>query len=144
MRKHTTLAKKQIPTGDLNCPEEVELAKSVKCMIGNKTAVGDAEKEFKLMKVEFGENGANPNPELEPMDSPDISGSPDAVGVTERKVTPSSTITKKKRAHRKAAAERQARKDDFIDVCRLNLLPMQKIAEQRDNKEERNREPTRS
>ena len=66
MRKHTTLAKKQIPTGDLNCPEEVELAKSVKCMIGNKTAVGDAEEQFKLTQVKFGESGANPDPNPDP------------------------------------------------------------------------------
>ena len=92
-------------------------------MISNQAAVDDAEEEFNLTEVEFGEGGTNPNPELEPSDSPD---SPDAIGVAEgTTVTQSSTIIKKKRAQRNAAEERQTKKNAFINMCRLNSLSMQ-------------------
>ena len=57
-RKFSTLAQRQIPTGDPDCPEEVKLARRVKCVTGSKAAVlGDAEdQESNLEEVEFGEN----------------------------------------------------------------------------------------
>ena len=62
MRKHSTLCQKQTPTGDPDYPEEVKLAKQIKCQIGNKAAVGDAKEEFNLKEIKFGESGANPGP----------------------------------------------------------------------------------
>ena len=62
MRKHSTLCWKEIPTDDPDCLEEVKLAKEIKCVIGSKATVGDAEEEFNLEDVESGESGANPSP----------------------------------------------------------------------------------
>ena len=105
-------------SNDPDCPEEVKLAKRIKCMIGNKAAVCNAKEEFKLTEVGVDESGASPNPELEPSDGPD--SPPDAVEVTESTVTPSSTITKNKRACTNTADDgaegRQAKKDVFIDM----------------------------
>ena len=67
-KKYATLYQKIIATGDPNCPEEVNLTKRIKYLIGNKAAIGDTEEEFDLEEVEFGENGANPNPG--PADTP--------------------------------------------------------------------------
>ena len=47
-RKLATLYRKGIPTGDPNCPEEVELAKKIKYTIGDRAAMGDGEEEFNL------------------------------------------------------------------------------------------------
>ena len=63
MRKCSTLHCKQISTGDSDCPEEVKLTKQIKCWIGSKAASGDAEEEFNLKEVDFGDSSANPNPD---------------------------------------------------------------------------------
>ena len=61
-RKYNSLQRKAIPTGDPDCPEEVRLAKQVKHLIGDKACIGDAEEEFDLEDVQFGECGGNPAP----------------------------------------------------------------------------------
>ena len=47
-RKFTSLHRRNIPTGDPDCPEEVKLAKRVFYLLGQKAAVGDGEEEFEL------------------------------------------------------------------------------------------------
>eukprot|EP00536_Pseudo-nitzschia_multiseries_P018737 jgi/Psemu1/230122/e_gw1.3024.8.1 len=47
-RKYGNLYRKQIPTGDPNCPEEVKLAKRVKWLIKSKEGVGDGEEPYKM------------------------------------------------------------------------------------------------
>eukprot|EP00535_Pseudo-nitzschia_heimii_P000647 CAMPEP_0197178980 /NCGR_PEP_ID=MMETSP1423-20130617/4081_1 /TAXON_ID=476441 /ORGANISM="Pseudo-nitzschia heimii, Strain UNC1101" /LENGTH=224 /DNA_ID=CAMNT_0042628813 /DNA_START=109 /DNA_END=780 /DNA_ORIENTATION=+ len=63
MRKYSTLQQKKNPTGNPNMPEEVRLTKRFKHLIGDKAFMGDADEEFNLEEVGFGESGANPNPE---------------------------------------------------------------------------------
>ena len=45
-RKFATLHRKQIPTGDPNCPPEVRAAKRIKYLIGPKAAIGSGEENF--------------------------------------------------------------------------------------------------
>eukprot|EP00536_Pseudo-nitzschia_multiseries_P017163 jgi/Psemu1/49615/gm1.49615_g len=50
-RKYTNLYCKQVPTGNPNCPEEVELARRIKWLVKDKAEVGDGEEEFDLEEV---------------------------------------------------------------------------------------------
>ena len=50
-RKFQSLHRKSIPTGDPECPEEVQLAKRLKCCIGQKASIGDGEDEFDLEEL---------------------------------------------------------------------------------------------
>ena len=58
-RKFQSLHRKPIPTGDPECPEEVQLAKRLKHRIGQKASIGDGEDEFELEDVQHGPSGAN-------------------------------------------------------------------------------------
>ena len=62
MRRHFTLRRKQVPTGDPGCPRVVKLARRIKHVICNKAAVGFVEEEFNLKDAGFGESGANLTP----------------------------------------------------------------------------------
>ena len=108
MRKYATLYRKPIPTGDPNCPEEVKLAKRIKYMIGNKAAIGNAEEEFNLEEIEFGESGANPNPdannETDAEEAKEEDDNTPPVAATE--TASSSLTTAKKRTYRKLTEER--------------------------------------
>ena len=82
-QKYNLLHQKNIPTGDPNCPEEVKLAKHVKYYIGQKACLGDAEQEFDLEEVDFGENGGNPNPNPDPEPNPEtVKATLPSVGAT--------------------------------------------------------------
>ena len=99
MRKYATLYRKPIPTGDPNCPEEVKLAKRIKYLIGNKASVGDAEEEFNLEEIEFGESGANPKPDaVSEADAESADANADAVE-TPPSATASSLTTARKRVY---------------------------------------------
>jgi hypothetical protein len=145
MRKYSSLHRRPIPTGDPNCPEEVRLAKRIKYAIGNKASLGDAEEEFDIEGVVHGESGANPNPEpnQDRDDDPDQArssattnptgsattnptGSATNISASNSAVTPSSTSAIKKRAYRTPNDEK---KDDFLEMYRLNMLSMQQNAE---------------
>jgi hypothetical protein len=47
-RKFSLLHRKKTPTGDPRCPEEVKLAKRIKCQISGRADVGDGEEEMDL------------------------------------------------------------------------------------------------
>eukprot|EP00536_Pseudo-nitzschia_multiseries_P007992 jgi/Psemu1/19252/gm1.19252_g len=47
-RKYNDLYRKQIPTGDPNCPKEVKLAKRVKYLIKGKQGVGDGQEPYRM------------------------------------------------------------------------------------------------
>ena len=91
-------------------------------MIGKTAAVGDAEEEFNLEEVKFDESGANP--------SPSSDGHSEVVEATKASSTVALTsAVKKKRPHGTATEEREAKKDEFIEMCRFNLLSMQENAD---------------
>ena len=52
-RKYTSLYRKQIPTGDPNCPEDVKLAKRVMRDIGERASLGQPEETFNLTDGTF-------------------------------------------------------------------------------------------
>ena len=81
--------------------------------------MGDAEEEFNLNDVEFDESGANPTPSDAANRSPSSSGRPE---VAAKESATSATPTLKRRQHRTANEEREAKKDEFIKMRRLNML----------------------
>ena len=94
VRKCQTLHQKKIPTGDPECPEDVKLAKTIKYEIGNKACLGDAEEDFDLEEVGFGETSGNPKPFVAPTPS-----TTDAVaeGTTNMSTISNTTSTPSKR-----------------------------------------------
>ena len=83
-----------------------------------------------LKKNSTSEIGANPRSSSGANPSPTSHNRSEVVEVTEA----SSTVTlsfaiKKKRLCRTTTEEREAKKDEFIEMCRLNSLSMQENAE---------------
>ena len=58
-RKHATLHRKQMPTGDPLMPPEVRAAKRVKYLIGSRADIGDGEDEYNLEEGNFNNNNNN-------------------------------------------------------------------------------------
>jgi hypothetical protein len=162
VRKYSTLHRKPIPTGNPDCPEEVKLAKRIRFKIGNRASIGDVEENFDFEKVEFGESGANPNPEpsaavaavAAPAVPPPAAAVPAraapaavavaapaavAAAVPAPAVAPSSAPRKRLYGSSSRSAESAEKKDDFISLYKLNILSMQQSAEQ-DRQERRAQE----
>jgi hypothetical protein len=148
MRKYGNLHRKPIPTGDPNCPEEVRFAKRIKFEIGNKASVGDAEEAFELEEIAHSESGANPNPE--PNQEPAAAEAneatePTSVATASAVSAPPSAL--KKRTY-SAKKEKEEKKDNFIEVFRMQLLSQSQNAEldrqQRREEERARREEQRA
>ena len=88
-----------------------KLAKQIKCLVGNKAALVDVEEE---LEVEFGESGANPNPDASSVGaSAAIDASPSLssqVAEAASKATPASAI--KKRGHQTVAENGEAKEEE--------------------------------
>jgi hypothetical protein len=134
MRKYTALHRKGIPTGDPNCPEDVRLAKRIKYELGNKAAVGDAEEEFVIREVAHGVSGANPNPQpnQEPNDQEPTAGASqptESTGVAGASASVVPASASKKRGYRNSSEGAAAKKDEFIEMFRMQMLQQQHNAE---------------
>ena len=122
MRKCCTLCQELMPTSGHDCPGETKLAKQIKLFIGSDAVMGDAEEGFDPKEVGFGESGANPSPS---------SGShPEVAEATEASSADAlPSVMERRRPCRAIAKEREAKWDEFAEMCRLNLLSMQESAE---------------
>ena len=130
-RKYNSLQRKAIPTGDPDCPEEVRLAKQVKHLIGDKACIGDAEEEFDLEDVQFGECGGNPAPFTANND--DVPN-----GTAENVSTVTNTPSRSKRRY----VTKEEKKEEFLQMYQLNLLQQQQAREEQ-REEDRKREERR-
>ena len=123
VRKYSTLHRKTIPTGNPACPEEVRLAKHIKYKIGDKACLGDAEEDFVLEEVGFGESGANPNPDS-------ASGVPTGTipSVAPTNVSEASAVPAIcKRNYNKKSGEGDEARREFMDIYKMNMLQMQEM-----------------
>ena len=129
MWKHAAPCCRQVPTGDPDCSEGVELGKQIKCLIGNKAAFGDGEEKLDLEAVESGKSGANSSTAaVHTSPSAEVAG----VSVAEAAVLAlaSSTLFHcDERGFGTTTGETEAKKNEFIEMHQLNSLSMQKNAE---------------
>ena len=113
----------------------VEPLKHAKQISNNKAAVGDAEEESNLEDVEFVESSANPSPDPVPTaaNRPEVATTRSATSVT--------PTHKMKRHHGTASKKREAKKNEFVEMHRLNLLSMQESqsAEKQQQREQEQR-----